>query len=164
LTILQHRLKATNHRIEVIKEYGEIPLIECYLSQINQVFMNLISNAIDAFEQNTECNLTRKIRITTETISHPTPAIKIRIRDNGSGMTQETRDRIFDPFFTTKPAGKGTGLGLAISYKIIVDRHGGNLKCWSEIGQGTEFSIELPLSSASTQCLTAPRPTTRPAA
>ncbi|MBD2089029.1 HAMP domain-containing histidine kinase [Microcoleus sp. FACHB-1515] len=161
LTILQHRLKAAD-QIEVIKEYGEIPLIECHPEQLNQVFMNLIGNALDAFDQSSQP--LQRIRITTETVSHSTPAIVVRIRDNGKGMAADIRDRIFDPFFTTKPRGKGTGLGLAISHKIIVEGHGGQLRCWSEPGQGTEFSIELPLPAAFTQPAIAAHATSRPAA
>ncbi|NJL19864.1 MAG: HAMP domain-containing histidine kinase [Leptolyngbyaceae cyanobacterium SM1_3_5] len=161
LTILQHRLKAAD-RIEVTKEYGEIPLIECHAEQLNQVFMNLIGNAIDSFDQSS--NSVQRIRITTETVTHPAPAIIVRIRDTGNGMTADIRDRIFDPFFTTKPRGKGTGLGLAISHKIVVEEHGGSLKCWSEMGQGTEFSIELPLPATFVQPTIAARATSRPAA
>lgn len=156
LTILQHRLKAK--QIEVVQEYGEIPLIECYGEQLNQVFMNLIGNAIDAFDHS---HSTPRIRITTEAVFHPAPAIAVRIRDNGTGMTADIRDRIFERFFTTKPSGKGTGLGLSISRRIVVEGHGGNLKCWSELGQGTEFSIELPLAI---QPAISARATARPAA
>jgi signal transduction histidine kinase len=171
LVILQHRLKATAKRcgIEVIKKYGQISPVECYAGQLNQVFMNLLANAIDAFDQAGEQRDAPQIYISTEMNFQPVPAIMIRIRDNGSGMKAETCDRIFDPFFTTKPNGKGTGLGLSISYEIVVERHKGRLNCWSEPGQGTEFSIELPvqteaINQATYLAANSTRPTTRPAA
>lgn len=167
LMILQHRLKASGG-IEVIKAYGDIPLIECHAEQLNQVFMNLIGNAIDAFDHNSHdqnSHSCRQIWITTEAISYPAAAIVVRIRDSGAGMPTDVCDRIFDPFFTTKPSGKGTGLGLAISRKIIVEGHGGTLRCSSELGQGTEFSIELPLSAHSlTPTAISARATSRSAA
>lgn len=161
LVILQHRLKATvdTPGIKILKNYGEIPLVECYAGQINQVFMNILSNAIDALEQDCCCFSTQptpvhlhQITISTEFItpdatSKPS-SVLIRIADNGPGIPPEIKKQIFDSFFTTKPVGKGTGLGLSISYQIVVERHGGNLKCFSEPGQGTEFVIELPLQKA----------------
>jgi PAS domain S-box-containing protein len=213
LTILQNRLKAQGKHpeIRVIKEYGNLPKVECYAGQLNQVFMNLLSNAIDAleelhvgrllakrgvahvegseelnveklkgegFEQSsnlqpatqtnlqpanlqpaTQTNLQPAnlqpapqtnlqpanpcIRITTEVLS--SNQMVIRIADNGPGMTEQVKARIFDPFFTTKPVGTGTGLGLSISYQIVVEKHGGQLHCFSELGQGTEFAIKIPL-------------------
>jgi PAS domain S-box-containing protein len=146
LLLLQHRLKAKAERpaIDVIKEYGNLPLVDCYAGQLNQVFMNILSNAIDALEEQAATNPhPLQIRIQTETQDN-NQAI-IRIADNGSGIPLEVQSRLFDPFFTTKPVGQGTGLGLSISYQIVVDRHGGHLKCISVPGEGTEFVIELPL-------------------
>jgi light-regulated signal transduction histidine kinase (bacteriophytochrome) len=158
LLILHHRLKATPRRsqIEICKNYGNLPQVECYAGQLNQVFMNILSNAIDAVEDATTQHLLveengiegkpsplPKIEIFTEAIANE--KVQIRIRDNGLGMPPQVHKRIFDPFFTTKPVGKGTGLGLAISYGIVVEKHGGTLKCLSEPGQGTEFIIEIPI-------------------
>jgi two-component system NtrC family sensor kinase len=152
LLILQNRFKekVNGAPLEVIKNYGNVPLVECYAGQLNQVFMNIISNAIDAFESsnNQDClleikNNPRKITITTEVIE---TNVVIRIADNGLGIKESVKERLFDPFFTTKPVGKGTGLGLSISYQIVVDKHKGKLRCVSEPGQGAEFFIEIPLS------------------
>jgi signal transduction histidine kinase len=156
LMILQHRLKAKhNHpEIQVIKSYGKLPLVECYAGQLNQVFMNILSNALDALE---ERDLRRSademreqpsnIRIRTE--MSPAGKVIIQIADNGSGMTESVCNRLFDPFFTTKPVGKGTGMGLSISYQIVTERHGGSLHCTSSLGQGAEFAIEIPLKANS---------------
>ncbi|MCC3531120.1 MAG: PAS domain S-box protein [Microcoleus sp. PH2017_22_RUC_O_B] len=154
LMILQHRLKAKhNHpEIQVIKEYAQLPLVECYAGQLNQVFMNILSNALDALE---ERDLRRSadqmrenpslIRIWTQM---PKPErVLIRISDNGPGIPETVGTRLFDPFFTTKPVGKGTGMGLSISYQIVTDRHNGSLKCTSAPGQGAEFAIEIPLKA-----------------
>ncbi|MDF5736393.1 MULTISPECIES: sensor histidine kinase [unclassified Nostoc] len=151
LLILGHRLKANAHRptIQQIKEYGELPPIECYPSEINQVFMNLICNALDAIEeiqknQNFEENsqYTGVIRIQTESIKE---GVILRIADNGSGINEADQTKIFDAFYTTKTIGKGTGLGLSIAYQIIVNNHRGKLSCHSTQGKGTEFVIELPI-------------------
>ncbi len=144
LMILQHRLKAKGNRpeISVIKEYGQLPKVTCYAGQLNQVFMNILSNAIDALEQKVQRS--PWIRICTELTANQT--VKIRIADNGVGMTAQVQQKIFDPFFTTKPVGSGTGLGLSISYQIIVEKHQGWLSCNSIPGSGTEFVIEIPLS------------------
>jgi signal transduction histidine kinase len=142
LLILQHRLKPKQDfpGIEVIKEYGDLPKVECYAGQLNQVFMNLIGNAIDALEEYTK-PAPRQITIRTEMADNT--AI-VRISDNGCGIPEELHSQLFDPFFTTKDVGKGTGLGLSISYQIITDRHQGTLVCCSAIGQGTTFVIRLP--------------------
>ncbi len=149
LLILQNRLKSKGDRpsIEVIKDYGNLPLIECYAGQLNQVFMNILSNAIDALETSRKDDLTL-LTIHIQTKQADSNAI-IRIVDNGSGMTKAVQTRLFDPFFTTKPIGKGTGLGLSISYTII-EKHRGTLNCHSELGQGTEFIIEIPIRQSFT--------------
>ncbi|MFN6565661.1 GAF domain-containing protein [Dendronalium sp. ChiSLP03b] len=156
LLILGHRLKNNNERpaIEIVKEYGNIPLLECYPAQLNQVFMNLLSNSVDALEEkfknihyqhlesSTLCpKIPLNIWINTQFINNQ---ILIRIADNGLGIPEEVRSHIFDPFFTTKSPGKGTGLGLSISYQIVVEKHHGHIKCSSKLGQGTEFLIEIP--------------------
>ena len=156
LLILQHRLEEKAHRpaINVIKEYGQLPEINCYASQINQVFMNIVSNAIDAldssFTTNEETITTEQkktaipsIRICTKMID--TDTVTIQIADNGSGMSEKVKQHLFEPFFTTKPVGKGTGLGLSISYSII-EKHGGQLSVISELGKGAEFSINFPIN------------------
>jgi two-component system NtrC family sensor kinase len=140
LLILNSRL---TQDIEVIKQYGQIPLIECYPAQLNQVFMNIISNAID--ELSVKSGLAkRQILIQTQQIAPN--QIEIKIRDTGSGIPPEIKPKIFDPFFTTKPVGKGTGMGLAISYQII-EKHQGTIKVISELDQGSEFVVSLPIKS-----------------
>ncbi|MBP0041002.1 MAG: serine/threonine protein kinase, partial [Roseofilum sp. SBFL] len=147
LMILQHRFSSTGKRkeIKITKEYAKLPRINCYASQLNQVFLNIITNAIDALESfNAQVSSkTREIRISTE--GTDTRKIKIRIADNGPGISDSIRQRIFDPFFTTKPVGKGTGLGLSTSYQIVTEQHRGQLYCVSELKKGTEFVIEIPL-------------------
>ena len=179
LLILQHRFKAVGRsgEVEVVKDYGKLPLVECYAGQLNQVFMNIIGNALDALE---DCAMPRRITIATylakseesdaeanfdsgasyessdadtsqETAAEPSAAVPqaiVSIRDNGPGMSESVRSRLFDPFFTTKPVGKGTGLGLAISYKIVIERHNGSLDCLSTPGEGTEFRIHIPIQQA----------------
>jgi signal transduction histidine kinase len=144
LMILQNRLKArlTHPAIEAIKEYGNLPLIECYAGQLNQVFMNILTNALDALDEQNQVE-TKTIRISTSLSD--SQVVKICIADNGCGMTDEVKKRLFDPFFTTKPIGKGTGMGMSISYQIVTKKHQGKLWCRSEPGEGTEFWIELPL-------------------
>jgi signal transduction histidine kinase len=152
LMILQSRLKeaAEQADITIIKEYGTLPLIECYAGQLNQVFMNILSNAIDALEEYNQKRSASEIKhnpssITIRTNLLDTRNAQIQITDNGPGMSEEVRRRIFEPFFTTKSVGKGTGLGLSISYQVVVKRHGGRLTCQSVLGQGTTFIIDLPL-------------------
>ncbi|MBD2462979.1 GAF domain-containing sensor histidine kinase [Oscillatoria sp. FACHB-1407] len=166
LMILQHRLnpKTSQISIEVIKDYGNLPLIECYPSQLNQVFMNILTNAIDALTRDEESekhslspkpiHKAKQITIRTELLTDAqgtnSRAI-IRIADNGSGVPEAIQSQLFNPFFTTKPIGKGTGLGLSISHQIVVERHGGLLKYVSQPGQGTEFWIEIPTHQVSHQ-------------
>ncbi|MBD2363566.1 GAF domain-containing protein [Anabaena minutissima FACHB-250] len=150
LMILRHRLKASTNRpaIEIIKDYTELPLVECYPGKLNQVFMNILANAVDALEEamgnGVIPNPTPQITIRTQTIDDQW--VVIRIADNGPGMNEEVIHRIYDPFFTTKEIGKGTGLGMAISYQIVVEGHRGTLKCRSQPGQGTEFWIQIPVN------------------
>ncbi|HEY9799529.1 MAG TPA: ATP-binding protein [Leptolyngbyaceae cyanobacterium] len=162
LMILRHRLKPISRHpaIEIIKDYADIPLIECYPGQLNQVFMNILANAIDALEQSTvnsqqsivnsqqstvNHELLTKPQITIRTEALDDQWVVIRIADNGPGIQPEIIERIYDPFFTTKEIGKGTGLGMAISHQIVVERHRGILKCRSQPGQGTEFWIQIPV-------------------
>lgn len=150
LVILNHRLKG---EIKLIKKYGEVPLIECYPAQLNQVFMNIISNAIDAIEETKKsggwkAKYPPTIWIITEVNNFDKKSskeyVKVRIKDNGPGISAEAKNKIFEPFFTTKSVGKGTGLGLAISYQIVAKHHG-TIEVNSEPGEGTEFAISLPL-------------------
>jgi len=135
LKIAHNHLK---HRVEVVRQFGELPLIECAPSQINQVFLNLITNAAQAIEGQGE------ITIATESVNNE---VIVHIRDNGCGMPDDVRSRIFEPFFTTKDVGKGTGLGLSIVYRII-EEHGGKISVDSELGKGTVFTIRLPVRQA----------------
>jgi PAS domain S-box-containing protein len=188
LLILQHRLRAEGnwHEIQVIKEYGQLPLVTCYASQLNQVLMNLLSNAIDALanqpsprlitistsvktgESSEFLVLSSELESSTQNPNGatsllgsefrvPAPSkiktqnlksVVIRIADNGSGISEEVRQKIFDPFFSTKPIGSGTGLGLSISYQIVVEKHKGQISCISASGQGTEFIVEIPVNLA----------------
>lgn len=153
LMILQNRFKVNSENlwINLVKEYGNFPSVECYAGQLNQVFMNILSNAIDALEERRDKNLMLSakddfvptLKIRTEAIANN--HIAIHISDNGSGISKEVEEYIFNPFFTTKPVGKGSGLGLSISYSIIVEKHRGKLSCFSQPSQGTEFIIEIPL-------------------
>ncbi|MBW4567317.1 MAG: HAMP domain-containing protein [Tolypothrix carrinoi HA7290-LM1] len=147
LMILQHRFQAQNHQkeIQIIKQYGNLPLVECYAGQLNQVLMNLIANAIDALE---EIEVTNNFQVPTIWIHTQLTnenKVLISIRDNGVGIPENIRTKLFNPFFTTKAVGKGTGLGLSISYQIVVEKHRGKLWCDSILGQGTKFVIEIPL-------------------
>ncbi|OCR01578.1 sensor protein [Oscillatoriales cyanobacterium USR001] len=185
LLILEHRLQSQLNRpgIQVIKSYGNLPMIECWAAQINQVFLNILSNGIDAIDSryamdtgdanssdillvNETDNVSksdRLLHISIPQITIVTEFVKanfapnndeignkvvISIADNGIGISEDIKGRLFDPFFTTKPVGKGTGLGLSIAYQIIVEQHGGSLKCNSVIGQGTEFLIEIPVKNS----------------
>ncbi|MBD2489762.1 sensor histidine kinase [Aulosira sp. FACHB-615] len=153
LLILQYHLKGKTgqQEIKIIKDYCEnLPQIECYAGGLNQVFMNILNNAIDALREKEVEELKQKIKQQTSYIQIQTQVknekyIIIRIKDNGFGIPEEVKSKLFDPFFTTKPVGKGTGLGLSISYQIIVDKHKGNIICNSSSGNGTEFVIELPI-------------------
>ena len=143
LVILANKLKSIKHKlaIEIIKEYRELPLVECYPNQLNQVFMNILSNAIDALEESKKENL--QICIRTQMIQEN--SVIINISDNGLGINQQIIENIFNPFFTTKPIGKGTGLGLSISHQIITEKHKGVISCNSTPGEGTEFLITIPI-------------------
>ncbi len=153
LMLLENRLKSSRPdfpSIQVIKEYGNLPYVTCYAGQLNQVFMNLLINAIDALEE-------RQKQLSPEEVNKNPGAIKITtalkensqvvisISDNGLGIPEAIQQRVFDPFFTTKPVGKGTGLGLSVSHSIVVEKHGGQLRLHSKPGEGTEFQIEIPL-------------------
>ena len=152
LMVLQSRLKSQRHRpdIKIIKFYGDIPQVNCYPSELNQVFLNLFNNAIDALDNNGDSPVhsgsNNSPTITLTTAAKGKNTIIIEIKDNGIGMSPTISNRIFDPFFSTKPVGSGTGLGLSMSYQIIVEKHQGKIYCQSQLGQGTTFTIELPLS------------------
>jgi len=158
LMILSHRLKAKNNRpaIKIIKLYGDLPKLECHPGQLNQVFMNLIANAIDALEESNAGKTYAEIEENPNTIIISTAAvcdqepeiidkIVIRIADNGLGMPEAVREKLFTPFFTTKVEGKGTGLGLSICYQIVTEKHEGTLECLSSLECGTEFAICIPM-------------------
>ncbi len=153
ILILKYRLKANEHRpaIEIIRDYGNLPELECFPGQLNQVFMNVLANAIDMFDEMAQQttyaalkNSHQFIKIQTAATADQT-AIEIRIQDNGKGMSGDVRERIFDNLFTTKGVGQGTGLGLAISRQIVAEKHGGSLEVHSELGKGAEFCIRLPM-------------------
>ncbi|MDY6804702.1 MAG: AAA family ATPase [Cyanobacteriota bacterium] len=148
IMLVEHRLRNSQLSlpIEVIKEYGNLPKVSCYVSQVNQVFFHILNNAIDAINSKAEYlpSDPPTLKIIAESLEDQ--MVKITISDNGEGMGEETRVKIFDPFFTTKPVGKGTGLGLSTSYQIIVGQHGGSLTCSSQLGKGTEFVITLPVA------------------
>ncbi|MGP1383090.1 MAG: sensor histidine kinase [Thainema sp.] len=153
LMILRNRLKAKSDRpeIKIVKSYDTLPLVECHVGQLNQVFMNILTNAVDALEEQMDRTSSKDelahaetACITIVTRVEGAQAV-IEIQDNGPGMTPETQRKLFDPFFTTKEIGKGTGLGLAISHQIMTERHDGQLLCVSELGKGTSFIIQLPI-------------------
>jgi signal transduction histidine kinase len=156
MMILQPRFNATADRsaIRLVRQYGDLPMVECYAGQLNQVVMNLMANAIDAFDEDAMTRsfgenegIDKQITIVTESLDDE--HIGIRVIDNGPGMSEKTQESIFEAFFTTKPIGKGTGLGLSISHQIIVEKHGGTIDCYSQPGAGTTFSIKLPLRQES---------------
>ncbi|MEA5627528.1 AAA family ATPase [Nostoc sp. UHCC 0251] len=154
ILILKHRLKPHDNRpaIEVVRDYGNLPQVECFAGQLNQVFMNLLANAIDALEESHQqrnlanIQLNRHQIIIKTRLAEDGQQVLIRIADNGIGMPEEVKQRVFDYLFTTKSVGQGTGLGLAIAQQIVVERHGGTLKVDSVLGQGTEFTIILPVA------------------
>ncbi|GAA6623922.1 response regulator [Scytonema sp. NUACC26] len=164
IVMLEHRLRETQHRpsINITREYSSLPLVTCYPSDLNQVFMHIISNAIDALDRETG-----DWRMGTGNTTPPIPnsespiptiyiqtqitsknAVRISIADNGPGIDESVRSRLFDPFFTTKPIGKGSGLGLSISYQIVVNKHQGKIQCHSSVGKGAEFIVEIPVEPA----------------
>ncbi|HEY9623204.1 MAG TPA: AAA family ATPase [Crinalium sp.] len=153
LLILKYRLKANEYRpaIEVIQNYGDLPSIECFPGQLNQVFMNILANAIDVFDEMAHSQSFNNLQTRTPQIAITTAVLEnqaeIRIKDNGKGMSQDVQQKIFDHLFTTKGVGKGTGLGLAIARQIVVEKHSGSLEVESELHQGTEFCIRLPIVS-----------------
>ncbi|MGF1674169.1 MAG: response regulator [Rivularia sp. (in: cyanobacteria)] len=157
IIMLEHRLEKTSYRhaaVKIVKKYGNLPLISCYASELNQVFMHLLNNAIDALDEQAESCQGKKdfddstfiptICITTDEIECDSTA-RICISDNGVGILEQVRKCIFNPFFTTKPVGKGSGLGLSICHQIIVQKHSGTIICNSTPGEGTEFAIQIPL-------------------
>ena len=151
LVILEHRVKATPDRpaIQVIKQYGELPLVECYAGQLNQVFMNILVNALAALEERDHARTPAAMQQCPSTITIQTrlihgDRIAVHIGDNGPGIPKAVQNRVFDPFFTTKPWGKGTGMGMSISYQIVTEKHGGTLECISAPEQGSEFVVQIP--------------------
>lgn len=158
LLILGHRIKpqknSNSPRIQIIKQFGDLPLVNCYAGQLNQVFVNILVNAIDAIEESASrenspqlsniCDRQPCIKILTQVIDDN--HVEIAIADNGSGIPEAIQQQIFNPFFTTKPVGKGTGMGMAISYQIITEKHKGRLSCVSSVGKGTEFIIQIPIN------------------
>ena len=159
----QHRFKGKlgKPNIEICKDYDNLPKVECYPSLLNQVFMNLLNNSLDALENESHPQLiTIKTRVCTgdscQLEEHPdspfsSSYVKIAIADNGRGMERKVQQRIFEPFFTTKPVGKGTGLGLSISYQVVVEKHYGRLEVVSAPGEGTELIIDIPIKQPNNQ-------------
>ena len=149
LLILGHRIKPQKNsdfpRIQIVKHYGDLPLVNCYAGQLNQVFVNILVNAIDAIEESASSDRQPCISIQTQVIDNN--YVEIAIADNGSGIPEAIQQQIFNPFFTTKPVGKGTGMGMAISYQIITEKHKGRLTCVSSLGKGTEFIILIPVNA-----------------
>jgi signal transduction histidine kinase len=146
LVLLNNR---TKQNVEVEREFAGIPKVECYINQLNQVFMNLLNNAIDALleeAENASAKRGEKNKITVKTEKVDDNAIAIHISDNGPGIAPDIQSRIFEPFFTTKPMGVGTGLGLSISHKIITETHHGEMTFSSTPGEGSTFTVKLPLS------------------
>jgi signal transduction histidine kinase len=167
LTILRHNLKEKPGRpgIMVRKDYGQLPVIDCYPGPLNQVFMNLLVNAIDALEERDSARSPQEnqrhpseIKVITGIVSAEPgemPWVQVRICDNGPGIAATQLTKLFDPFFTTKPVGKGTGLGLSISHQIVVEKHGGRLICESVPGKGTEFIVEIPAKQGADRAIAA---------
>lgn len=151
ILILRHRLKANEHRpeIQVWMDYGTLPLVECFPGQLNQVFMNILANAIDAIDESNQGRSFEELEANPNCIKVQTALavnhVQIAISDNGFGMPQEVRSRIFDHLYTTKTVGKGTGLGLAIAQQIIKEKHGGTIEVNSELSKGTTFMIKIPV-------------------
>jgi signal transduction histidine kinase len=151
LTILGNRLKAKPQRpaIVLLKEYGDLPPVLCHAGSMNQVFMNILANALDALEERDRQRSYAEVQAEPSQIRIATTAsatqVRISIEDNGLGIPEAVRSRVFDPFFTTKPVGKGTGLGMSICYQIVTEKHGGNLYCGVSPEGGASFTIELPL-------------------
>ncbi|RUS98052.1 hypothetical protein DSM106972_082710 [Dulcicalothrix desertica PCC 7102] len=156
LMIIKNRLKQQPKRdeIEIVKSYDNLPSIECYPGELNQVFLNILNNAIDIFDDGVGSEaVIRKPQIHIYTQFLSPEQIAICIKDNGRGMGEEVASKVFDPFFTTKPVGKGTGLGLSTCYQIIVEQHYGKISCYSQVGKGTEFRIEIPVKQAKIQAI-----------
>jgi len=156
LLLLQYRLEGKRDRpnITVVRDYGNLPLVECYASQLNQVFLNLLANAIDAIEDADSSHKGGSLKagqITIRTASSDQNSISITIADNGNGIPEDIRSRVFDPFFTSKEIGKGTGLGLSISYQIVTERHNGKLSCCSIPEEATAFTIQIPTQLSTVQ-------------
>jgi signal transduction histidine kinase len=156
LMMLEHFLKAQPERpaIKIMRNYTKLPLVECYAGQLNQVFMNILANAIDALENVNAKRTVQEIndnlsQITIQTSLVNEQWVEIRISDNGCGIPENVKKQIFDPFFTTKPVGKGTGIGLWLSHQIIVEKHNGEIKVNSTLGKGTEFLIKIPVRHSS---------------
>nr|WP_239121197.1 ATP-binding protein [Spirulina major] len=151
ILILKHRTKSNEQRpaVEVVKNYGDLPEVQCFPGQLNQVFMNILANAFDAFEEANQGKTFEEIKadpnIITITTSVVDKQVQIQIQDNACGMKRETIERIFEQGFTTKEVGKGTGLGMAIAHQIITEKHGGSIECSSEFGKGTIFTIALSI-------------------
>jgi signal transduction histidine kinase len=152
LLILKYRLKGNEHRpdIKISQDYGDLPLIECFPGQLNQVFMNILANAIDVFDEAAQQSSLAELKanpqkITIQTRLTAPNTVEIQVGDNGKGMSDEVKSKIFDHLFTTKGVGKGTGLGLAIARQIIVEKHKGTLEVQSVLGQGTEFIMKIPV-------------------
>lgn len=152
IVMLRHRLNRDLKRpaIKIIRNYGNLPMVECYAAQMNQVFMNILANAIDAIEEKIRNQKPRELDQTSDCIEIQTilmdqKFVSIRFLDNGIGIDPATQKKLFDPFFTTKPIGMGTGIGLSISYRIITEQHQGTIECISSIGKGTELIIKIPI-------------------
>lgn len=162
LMIMNHQLTLPNKLpdIQIVKEYGQLPKVSCYVNQLNQVFMNILNNAIYALKENMQYwqSKTKIPTIQIKTLVVDNERVLISIKDNGPGMNSEVKEQIFNPFFTTKPVGQGTGLGLSISYQIVVEKHQGKLSCISALGKETEFQIEIPIQNFKQSAITSINP------